>query len=245
MEYIYNYNPYTTNNIDFYYLFNIENKIKNNISISNEEATNFLNLIIFITRQKINPNLDNFDNKCDLAQSILYHYFKNINCKIYPSMTQNVITNNIIGHSFLTLELNINNQTTYYLLDPTYIQFFKKNKCKKDNYYISPKYPDYILLTPDPGYFIKEEMKENCTYLLNHGHIELNEENAKMYGDSFYNTKTGTNPNTLKFESIPGEIFINAFTKGKERISKSEEELIDNNQFIPSVEKLINHSKKR
>lgn len=244
MEYIYNYTPYTTINIDFYYLSNIENKIKNNISISNEEATNFLNLIVFLTRQNINPNLDNYDNKCDLAQSMLYYYFKNLNCNIYPSMTQNVITNNIIGHSFLTLELLVNNKKIYYLLDPTYIQFFKKDKCTKNNYYISPKFPDYVLLTPDPGYFIKQEMKDKCTFLLNHGYIELTEETAKMYGDSFYNTKTGTNPNTLKYESIPGEIYINAFIKGKEALSKTEEELINSNLHITKISNIIQQSNK-
>lgn len=245
MEYIINFNPHTITNINIYYLSNIENKIKNKISLTTEETNNLLNIIIFITRKNINPNFDNYDNKCDLAQSILYYYFKNLDCNIYPSMTQNSITNNIIGHSFLTLELNVNNQKKYYLLDPTYIQFFKKNKCTKENYYISPKFPDYIILTPDPGYFIKEEMKDACTHLLNYGYIELNEETAKMYGDSFYNTKSGTNPKTLKFETIPGKIYISSFIKGKEPISKTEEELINHNLHICPIMNLIKPNKTR
>lgn len=245
MNYIINFNPYTTNNIDIYYLSNIENKIKNKESLSAEETNDLLNIIIYLTRQKINSNLDNYDNKCDLSQSILYYYFKNLNCNIYPSMTQNVITNNIVGHSFLTLELLVDNKIKYYLLDPTYIQFFKKDKCSIDNYYISPKYPDYILLTPDPGFFIKDEMKEQAIFLLNHGFIELTEETAKMYGDSFYNTKTGTNPNNLTFNSIPGEIYINSFLKGKESLSKTKAELTNENLNIQPFNELINQTRKR
>jgi len=233
MNYIINFNPYINNNIDIEYLSTIETKILNNESITNKELIYFLNTIIYLTRLKLNNNLDNFDNKCDLAQSILYYYFKNLNCNIHPSMTQNVITNNIIGHSFLTLELNVDNKLKYYLLDPTYIQFFKTDKCRTENYYISPNYPDYILLTPNPGFFIHQNMKEQAKKLLDNGYIELTEEIAKMYGDSFYNTKTGTNPKNLTFMSIPGEIYINSFLKGKEPLSKTEEELINLNLNIP------------
>lgn len=122
--------------------------------------------------------------------------------------------------------------------------FSKKEKCNKDNYYISPKYPDHILLTPDPGFFIKEEMKEHASFLLNYGYILLEENTAKMYGDSFYNTKTGINPNNLKYQIIPGFVYINAFTKGYEQLSKKEEELIDKNLYIISFQELTNKKKR-
>ena len=232
MNYIIEFTPHITYNIDIKYLSDIENKITNKISITNEELTYFLDYIIYLTRLKINPSLDNYDFKCDLAQSILYYYFKNLNCNIHPLTTQNSITNNITGHSFITLELLVNNKLQYYLLDPTYIQFFKTDKCNKNAYFIHPTYKDYILLTPDPGFFIQEDMKENAQFLLNHGYIELNETTAKMYGDSFYNTKTGINQNPNKINSIPGFIYLNSFTQGFTQLSKTEKELIDNNLNI-------------
>lgn len=233
MNYIINFNPYINTLIDNQYLSNIEYKIQHKISLTNEELNDFLSTIIYLTRININPKLDNFDFKCDLAQSILYYYFKNLNCNIYPLTTQKTISENITGHSFLTLELIIDNQLKYYLLDPTYIQFFKKDKCTKDNYYIHPQYQNYILLTPDPGFFIQDNMKENTKFLLDYGFIELNEETAMMYGNSFYNTKTGINNNYHKYQSIPGFIYLNAFTKGFTPLSKTEEELINQELNIP------------
>lgn len=232
MNYITNFTPHIPNYIDEEYLSTIELKCINKESLSKEEINYLLSTIIYIVRYKINKNLDNYDYKCDLAQSILYYYFKNLNCNIYPSTTQNAITSSIIGHSFLTLEITVDNQTKYYLLDPTYIQFFKQSNCNKEKYYINPKYPDHILLTPDPGFFIQESMKQQCILLLNNGFIELTEDIAKMYGDSFYNTKTGTDPKTLTFQSIPGDIYLKSFIKGKEKLSKTTEELLEQNLYI-------------
>lgn len=245
MNYIIEFKPYTNNDTNLPYLENIEKKIQNKISITNQEIFDFLNTIIYLTRYKINYNLDNYDNKCDLAQSILYYYFNNLGCNVHPLTTQNTITNNIVGHSFLTLELQVDNKSQFYLIDPTYIQFFRKEKCNKDNYYISPKYPDYILLTPDPGFFIKEEMKEQASFLLNHRYILLNEATAQMYGDSFYNTKTGTNPTNLKYQTIPGFVYLNAFTKGHVKLSNKEEELIAKNISITPFQESTNKGKKR
>lgn len=245
MNYIIEFNPYINNDIDLSYLETIEKKIQNKISLTTKETNDFLSTIIYLARYKINPNLDNYDNKCDLAQSILYYYFNNLGCNIHPLTTQNTIVSNIIGHSFLTLELKVNDKIQTYLIDPTYIQFFRKEKCNKDNYYISPKHPDYILLTPDPGYFIKEEMKENASFLLTYGYIPLTEVTAQMYGDSFYNTKTGTNPINLKYQTIPGYVYINAFTKGNEQLSKTEEELINKNLSIIPFQEITSKEKKR
>lgn len=236
MNYIIEFTPHIENNINYNYLSDIEYKIKNKISLTNEELNNFLNTIIYLTRYKIDPNLNNYDYKCDLAQSILYYYLKKLDCNIHPLSTQNSITSNITGHSFITLELLVNNKLTHYLLDPTYIQFFKHDKCTKNNYYIHPSYKDYILLTPDPGYFIQDNMKEQAKFLLNHGYIELTEPTAQMYGDSFYNTKTGPNTNNLKYQSIPGFIYLNSFTKNSTTLSKTEEELINQELYIPSFQ---------
>ena len=44
----------------------------------------------------------------------------------------------------------------------------------------------------------------------NEAHIELNENTGKMYGDSFYNTKTGGNP-TDSYVTMSGNIYLRSF----------------------------------
>ena len=132
-------------------------------------------------------------------------------------MTQNVITEDIEGHSFLIAIFNVNGINTPYLVDPTYRQFFIDDK--KD--YIL--YNSKILRTPSPGYFIKEEDKTEIQKLLINGYHLLDENIARIYGDSFYNTKTGYR--RREFQSISGNIYINSFIKGHEPLSTSPEEL--------------------
>ena len=110
MEYIISFKPTIVNNIDKEKISEIEYKIINDISITKEETKYLLDYVIYLTRYKINSKLDNYEYKCDLAQSMLYYYFQKLNCNIFPCMTQNVITNNIVGHSFLILELFVDNK---------------------------------------------------------------------------------------------------------------------------------------
>lgn len=230
MNYIINFKPLIINNVNEEKISEIEYKIVNNISITKEEIKYLLNYIIYMTRYKINPKLDNYENKCDLSQSIIYYYFKQLNCNMKLCMTQNVITNNVIGHSFLITTLLVDNKKENYLIDPTYIQFFTKEKCNNNRYFINPNHPHNILLTPDPGYFIKQEDIPHIKSLINQGYEKLTEDIARIYGDSFYNTKVGEIDRKIK--TIPGKIYINAFIKGKENISKTIIELEKNNLII-------------
>lgn len=237
MEYIIDFNPVKKEELNNEEMAIIEGKIKQRKSLTNQEAELFLDAINYITRKNINPNMDNFDWKCDLAQSILCHYLNKIDCPNFPCMTQSVITDSIEGHSFVTIVLIVEDEEKIFLLDPTYIQFFKKENCTADKLFVSPKFPDKVLLKPHPGYYIKDEDKEVASYLLNHGHILLNERVARMYGDSFYNTKTGVSPNE-PFVSMSGNIYLRSFLKGKENLSKTEEELIANGLDIKTFESL-------
>lgn len=233
MNYIIDFNPIVINNVNEEKISEIEYKIINNISISKEEIKYLLDYIIYLTRYKINSNLDNYENKCDLSQSMIYYYFQQLNCNIYPCMTQNVITSNIIGHSFLVISLLVDDKIENYLLDPTYIQFFTKEKCNNNKYFLNPNPPYNILITPDPGYFIKQEDLLIINNLINQGYETLTEDIARIYGDSFYNTKTGELEKN--FKSIPGNIYINAFLKGKESISKTITELEESNLLIEPI----------
>ena len=237
MEYIMDFNPVIVDDINNEEMASIEGKIKQGKSLTEEEVLKFLDTIVYITRHNINAKLDDFSWKCDEAQSILCHYLNKIGCPNFPCMTQSVITNDIEGHSFVTIMLMVNDEEKVFLLDPTYIQFFKKKNCTKDNLFVSSRYPDKVLLKPHPGYYIKEEEKDMASYLLNHGHILLDEKAARMYGDSFYNTKTGVNP-TDSYVTMSGNIYLRSFLKGKENLSKSEEELINANKAIKTFESL-------
>ena len=236
MEYIVDFKPYQNRNINIDQCARIEEAIKENKSISLNDAEEFLRNISYLVRRSINPNMDNFDLKCDLAQAILGHSFNKINCRYAPCATHNVITSQIDGHSFVVITLNVEGEDKSFLLDPTYIQFFHKDKCQRDNYFVSPMYPDKVLLTPDAGFFIKEEDKEPVDFLLRYGYIELTEEYARIYGDSFLNTKTGTNPQNLRYQSMPGSIYIKSFLKGNEPLSKTEQGLKESNQLLETFQ---------
>ena len=236
MGYIVDFKPYQNRNININECARIEQAIENKQSINQNDAENYLSNLICLVRRSINPNMDNFDMKCDTAQAILGHYFHQINCRYAPCATHNVITSQIDGHSFVVVTLNVEGEDKNFLIDPTYIQFFHQDKCQRDNYFVSPMYPDKVLLTPDAGFFIKEEDMEPVDFLLRYGYIELTEEYARIYGDSFLNTKTGTNPNNLTYQTMPGSIYIKSFLKGKEPLSKTKQELKESNQLLETFQ---------
>ena len=107
MSYIVNFKPYKEDNINFEYYANIEQKVSAGQSISQNEAENYMRLLAYITRKKINQEMDNFDFKCDLAQSMIGHYLDEINCRYSPCSTQRAISDKATGHNFTTIFLNV------------------------------------------------------------------------------------------------------------------------------------------
>ena len=218
MNYIMESTPKTVN-IDPQIIEILEQKVLSKEPLTEEEINIFLDYICYETRCKFTNDINNFSFqfKCDKAQAIITHYLNSLKVEVHPCMTQNVITEDIEGHSFLIAIFNVNGINTPYLVDPTYRQFFIDDK--KD--YIL--YNSKILRTPSPGYFIKEEDKTEIQKLLINGYHLLDENIARIYGDSFYNTKTGYR--SREFQSISGNIYINSFIKGHEPLSTSPEEL--------------------
>lgn len=226
MEYIVEFNPYKEDFIDNNYYADIEKRISRGEPITENEADLFLRMVVYLTRKKINPTLDNFDNKCDLSQSIIGHYLESINCEAKHCSTLRTISDKAIGHNFSIATLNVEGEEKNYLLDATYIQFFKRKNCGQDKFLIHDKYPWQVLVTPDPGHFIKEEDQDATEFLLRYGYIELTPEYAKMYGDSFYNTKQGIDPNPLGYKEMPSSIYMKTFTRGDEPLSTNKEKLM-------------------
>lgn len=225
MKFIMNSTPKTVN-IDSNVIKSIEEKVENNIPLTEEEISLLLDNICYLTRCKFTNDFDNFsfEYKCDKAQAIITYYLNDLEVETHPCMTQNVITNDIEGHSFLVARFNVNGVLTPYLIDPTYRQFFTNERSD----YLT--HNGIIVKTPSPGYFIKEEDKESIEKLLIDGYHLLDENIAGAYGDSFYNTKTGYT--TKDFKSINGKIYMNSFTKGHEPLSKTKEELENEDLLI-------------
>lgn len=224
MEYIVDFKPIIIENIDYDLLALIEEKINKKISLSEEETKFFLDNLCYIARKMVNEDLNDFNYKCDTFQTMFYYYFKKLNCEIINCMTQNVITDDIVGHSFSILKLLVEGEEELFLLDPSYIQFFIRRRASKENYIMTSDRINFAILTPDPGYFIKNDDMEKVNILLNKGYIKLNEDFAQVYGDSFLNTKRGYNDINV-YKTIPGKVYLNSFLKGNEKIQNSEEAL--------------------
>lgn len=200
---------------------NIENKIKNNELVTKEELDMLLCYLCMQVRLKFTDDLENygFEYKCDTAQAIIYYYLNDLGVIAHPCSTISSITTEIVGHSFITAKFNTTSGPTNVLIDPTYRQFLISDNCSENNYI---EYNGRILKTPSPGYFIKDEDKNKLKEFLYKGYNELTIDFARIYGDSFFNTKPGY---SKSFNSIPGQVYINSFLKGNERLSMSEDEL--------------------
>lgn len=244
MKYIVDFKPYQPETYDVNYYSEIEEKISLGESITQNEAEQFLGMICYLTRSKVNPDMDNFDNMCDISQSILGHYFSDINAKIIHCSTQKTITPKVTGHNFSVISLNVEGEEKDFLLDPTYIQFFSEETCSDANYMISKRNPNLVLLTPSPGYFIKSEDMDSVNFLLKYGYIELTPEYAKVYGDSFYNTDRGIKINPKEQKSLPSLMYLKSFKSGNEQLSTTREKLSIYNQNIPTFHELRIASKK-
>ncbi len=216
-------------NVNYDYLKEIEDKIKNKDSLSREELFYFLEYVIWDVRNKIyDEDHPYFEYKCDLAQSMICYYLNDIKVVNYPCSTNNTIYSSVMGHSFVVATFKVDGKDVNYLIDPTYIQFFKKEDCNESKYVVIN---GYIVVTPSPGYFIKIEDTARVGLFNYYGFDVLDEELARIYGNSFYNTRSMKRVKT--FDELSGSYYINSFLKnGNEKLSKSLKELDDNGMII-------------
>ena len=228
--YVINYSPFVIYNEDENFLAVIERKLLNSEPLNEHEVKFFLTDLCYQTRKLLTRNIkDACTNKCDTAQSMISSYLTRLQVPNHPCATQNVIVSGITGHSFLTATINVGGTNTNYLIDPTYQQFLLQDKCTEKNYF---SHQGIDLLKPDPGYYIKEEDKSTIEEFTNRGYAVLTDELAQIYGDSFYNTKQGTLSKDRAFKTMPGSVYINAFLKGHEKLSKSDEQLKEEEIYL-------------
>ncbi len=209
--------PQEITNIDYNYLKQIENKLLNNNELKKHEIEMFLDYLVYIVRKKLDPDFVNatYKNLCNRAQCMIHYYLEALNVEHYLNRSFDAITKDAADHSFVAAVFNVENKLTPYIIDPTYRQFFEEERCHKRS------------LTP--GNFILEKDKNIVIEFLKRGYMEMNKENTAIYGNSLYFTSS-----TIPKPVIPisGDIYAKAFLKGQAVISKSKQELEDENLYI-------------
>ncbi len=217
----------------------IEELCKNGFQLNTLDVELLLRNLSYVVRKKIadyegvNMSEYSYSYKCDLAQSMICFYLRRLGIMVNPINTNEVI-NGVCGHSIVIATFNTALGEKRYLLDPTYMQFFSKNKCNINNFVIIN---DTICITPDPGFFVAESNKENIILpLLKDGYIEFTFEVAKVYGDSFFKTKQGVSTNQINNNVASGSTYINWFLHYTSNLSKTEDELRNMNLLIDSID---------
>lgn len=195
----------------------IELKIIKKESLLVNEVQYFLDYLVYLTRIKLTDDLKNatFKNLCNRAQCMIHYYLKDLNVNHYMHKTGNSITTGITDHSFLIAKFNVEDEEIPFIIDPTYRQFFESKRVELNHL--------------DPAHFIKEKDKQIIRDFLECGYMCMTEENAKIYGNSFYLTKKNLPEPKLE---INGAIFVKIFLKDGGIISKSREDLISENLYI-------------
>ena len=231
MNQVFNVKINVMDNVDMDIINDIEEKCFNNESLTQNEVDYYLNYIVYQTRvllsSKKNKDVNNysFNFMCDTAQSMIARYFDRLNINYNPVQTQKAISSDILGHSFLVADFLVNNEIKSYIIDPSYNQFFSVNGCMENNF----KVVNGILVkTPDLGYFAlksDENVQNVIKKLLRCGFMELDEDNAKVYGDLFYKTKTGSVNYFNSNLEMSGSIYIKAFKKCYDKLTYTSEDL--------------------
>ncbi len=209
--------PKILENINYPKIEEIEEKLMYNLPLNQDELNTFLDYLIYITRIKIDDDFENasYKNKCNTAQCMIHYYLEKLNITHYLNRSFNCITEGISDHSFVSALFNIEGELIPYIIDPTYRQFFEEDRCMK---------------TPlTPGNFILEDDKETIVTFLKNGYMIMSEENTAIYGNSLYFTKA-----SLPKPPIPmnGKTYIKVFLKDSAPITKTKEELINQNLYI-------------
>lgn len=221
----------------FIHLQEVLNNIKNGIpdGISLEEADLILNWNIQNARKSLIRDTKDFQNAsltgyCGYAQSLTLLPFIEANLEVtinnashFPGATHR--------HAFGTVKIPIkdgNNITIkQYLLDASYRQFFTTAECNPGRFYIK----NYNF-GPAAGYYVcqTEEGRNFAKALLEKGYIELNAENAKIYGSGFacesLNLETLKDQNAIT--SFPAQLYLDSINNLQEQELNNDKEELEN-----------------
>ena len=237
--------------IELMNLANVEGKLKTALNqnkksehlingISEEEANKLMEWVVQNTRTEIEKYYkipikeDDLQGVCGVGQA--YSAYAIINLGLNPNVNNvGSFTNNKERHAFVTVEVPIKNNDgnvneKMYLIDTTYRQFFLR-EFGKAQYVKDKRFGNKV--SPCAGYYTlnMEKGQEFAEELLSKGFIELTEENAKIYGDSFVLSSIGRkNESKIPTKSemhtgISGTNYIEDFKNKVEEIDISYEEI--------------------
>ncbi len=187
----------------------IEKKIKTKEKLSKEEVEFFLDTICENAINIINhPTLE---NTCDAFQGLIGDYLQSLGLKIYPCITNKVISENVIGHSFLVVSFKEYGQDDY-IVDPSFLQFLCLNDNYKDLYIHGLRVKSF-----SPFYYANNINKKLLLEFLKKNYMVLNENSAYLYGNAFMQTKVSIKEGT-NIPYFDGIYFIDRFHLGSEKL---------------------------
>ena len=213
-------------------ILDIKHKIEIGTPLEDKEIQDLLQYLCHHIRQEIADYRSKdrsdylFSSQCDLAQSMIYYYLSDdlsIPCK---PLNTNEVLGHVCGHSFIIATFQTSEGSKKYLIDPTYVQFFSSEGCSESKFTIIN---GIVCTTPDPGYFVvRNDGDDTISFLLRNGYIELTPEVAEVYGNSFFQTKTGVPLKSTKDYKASGSSYINWFEKAHSaRLSYSKDEFFE------------------
>ena len=121
MNQVFNVKVNVMDNVDMDIISDIESKCLEGESLSQNEIDYFLNYVVYQPRTLISSkksrdvNEYGFNFMCDTAQSIIARYFDRLNISYKPVETGKAISEDILGHSFLTVDFNVLGDEKIYL----------------------------------------------------------------------------------------------------------------------------------
>ena len=201
----------------------IENKIINKLSLNENEINYLLSYVCFKVREILSlaRNIDvcdnDFANQCDKAQSMICYYFEKLVVFNIPVNIHEVLPG-VTGHSFNVVCID----GGYYLLDPTYNQFFDLKKCN-----------DELVKNKIPGYHVSNYSTDEKMIIidfLKNGFMKIDSNNIKLYGDSFSKTKSN-----LLEGGYSGSSYFKWFLMNEADLSLTEEDLKEKGLLIEPV----------
>ena len=162
--------------------------------ISENEAKIIIESVVQNARDILSKKMDNFQNSsltgfCGYAQALTVFPLQEVGLETTVNNVSN-LPDCKYRHAFATCIIPIKeNGKCYkkqYLIDITYRQFFKAINCNEGRFYESDeRFKNHI--GPTAGYYVCQT-KEGISFaseLLKKGYIELNEQNARIYGYGF------------------------------------------------------------
>ena len=147
-------------------------------SYNEDDALMLLNWVISnlydeLKKIGIDMNKNTLDGLCELTQFMTIYPLEQLGLKVTKNHASAAF-DYLGNHAFGTVSFNIDGQEVKYLIDPTYKQFFIKDRCTKGRLYIDEQI--------SPGYYAEQDF---ASMLLRTGYFRLTEETAKLYGEPF------------------------------------------------------------